>query len=374
MALKALLALEDGKIFTGNSCGVTGVAEGEAVFNTSMCGYQEILTDPSYSGQLVCMTYPQIGNYGIAKTDFESKKPRLRGFIMRECCPYPSNFAASQALPDYLKEQGIIAIEGIDTRSLAKHIRHAGAMRAVLAAGDDFAPSELVAQAQKSPGLVGQDLVSGVTCQAPYPWTEKCDWFNPAIPAAAGKKIIVYDFGVKQNILRMLCSCGFQVEVVPASTKAGDVLAKKPAGVFLSNGPGDPEPLTGIIAEIKNLIGQKPLFGICLGHQLLGLACGAKTFKLKFGHRGANHPIKHLATGQVAVTSQNHGFCLEPESLKNTGLEVTHMNLNDNTIAGIKSSAKNLMGVQYHPEAAAGPHDAQDLFADFAKMVCGGKD
>jgi len=372
--MKGFLALEDGRVFEGVAFGADGVAEGEVVFNTSMAGYQEILTDPSYNGQIVTMTYPLIGNYGTNTEDIESRKPRVKGFVVREFCPFPSNYRSTLSLEDYLKANNLVALSEIDTRAVTKHIRLAGAMRAVIAAGDHDT-DQLVARAKASQGLVGRDLVCEVTCDEKYDWSEPCAWAPneevvKSCAAAAGPyKVVAYDFGVKYNILRYLVSFGCDVTVVPASTKAEDVLAMKPDGVFLSNGPGDPEAVTYAVEQIKGLMGKVPMFGICLGHQLLGLAMGGKTYKLKFGHRGANQPVKDLATGKVEITSQNHGFCVDFDSLDPADVEVTHMNLNDNTVEGLRHKRFPVFSVQYHPEASAGPHDAQYLFGRFVEMM-----
>jgi len=372
--MKGFLALEDGRVFEGVAFGADGVAEGEVVFNTSMAGYQEILTDPSYNGQIVTMTYPLIGNYGTNTEDIESSKPRVKGFVVREFCPFPSNYRSTLSLEDYLKANNLVALSEIDTRAVTKHIRLAGAMRAVIAAGDHDT-DELVARAKASQGLVGRDLVCEVTCDKQYDWAEPCQWAAPEefLGANAAKpgtyKVVAYDFGVKYNILRYLVSFGCDVTVVPASTKAEDVLAMNPDGVFLSNGPGDPEAVTYAVEQIKALMGKTPMFGICLGHQLLGLAMGGKTYKLKFGHRGANQPVKDLATGKVEITSQNHGFCVDFDSLNPADVEVTHMNLNDNTVEGLRHKRFPIFSVQYHPEASAGPHDAQYLFGRFVEMM-----
>ncbi|MBN1256613.1 MAG: glutamine-hydrolyzing carbamoyl-phosphate synthase small subunit [Planctomycetes bacterium] len=363
---KGMLALEDGRIFYGLSFGKIGVAEGEVVFNTSMTGYQEILTDPSYHGQIVTMTYPLIGNYGTNNEDLESASPQVEGFVVREYCPYPSNWRNSQSLRDYLVENNIVALSEIDTRALTKHIRLAGAMRAVIAAGDHD-PKKLVAQAQASPGLVGRDLVCEVTSKKTYDWTDPCAWKKPE----TGKpcKVVAFDFGIKYNILRYLVSFGCKVKVVPASTKAEEILAENPDGIFLSNGPGDPEGVMYAVEEIRKLLGKKPIFGICLGHQLLALALNGKTYKLKFGHHGANHPVKDLTTGKVEITTQNHGFCVDMDSLPSSEIEVTHMNLNDNTVEGFRHKSIPAFCVQYHPEAGPGPHDSEYLFGSFMEMI-----
>ncbi|MEE9602095.1 MAG: glutamine-hydrolyzing carbamoyl-phosphate synthase small subunit [Thermoguttaceae bacterium] len=372
--MKGFLALEDGRVFQGLSFGADGIAEGEVVFNTSMAGYQEILTDPSYNGQIVTMTYPLIGNYGTNKEDVESAQPRVKGFVVREFSPYPSNYRSTQSLQEYLEEKAIVALSEIDTRAVTKHIREAGAMKAVIAAGDQDT-DELVDRAKASQGLVGRDLVCEVTCEKQYDWDQPCAW---AIPEdllvrdrniAGSLKVVAYDFGVKYNMLRYLVSFGCEVTVVPASTSADEVLAMSPDGILLSNGPGDPEAVTYAIEQIAVLLGTKPVFGICLGHQLLGLAMGGRTYKLKFGHRGANQPVKDLSTGKVEITSQNHSFCVDFDSLDASQVEITHINLNDNTVEGLRHKHLPVFSVQYHPEASAGPHDAQYLFGRFVEMM-----
>lgn len=361
-----VLVLEDGRVFRGVSFGADGEAAGEIVFNTSMTGYQEVLTDPSYHGQIVAMTYPLIGNYGVNPDDEESDRAQVRGFAVREYCPRPSNWRATGSLGDYLIEHGIVALSEIDTRALTRHIRTAGAMKAVIAAGDRDA-DELAAKARQWPGLVGRDMVSKVTCAEPYTWEKPCPWRPP--DGGARFRVVACDYGIKYNILRYLVSCGCAVEVVPAATTAADVLARNPDGVFLSNGPGDPQGAAYAAAEIRKLLGTVPVFGICMGHQLLCLALGGDTYKLKFGHRGANHPVQELATKKVEITTQNHGFCVDTDALPDDEVAVTHVNLNDNTVEGIRHRTLPAFSVQYHPEASAGPHDAEYLFGRFTEMM-----
>lgn len=357
--MKGILALEDGRVFEGRAFGARGKNAGEVVFNTSMTGYQEILTDPSYKGQIVTMTYPLIGNYGVNSEDVESRGPQVEGFVVREYCPFPSNWRSEGCLSDYLEEHDVVALSEVDTRALTKHIRTAGAMRAVIAAGDHD-PDTLVDEARRSPGLVGRDLVKEVTCAETYLF---------AAGEEEGPSVVVYDFGAKTNIMRCLADRGCRVTVVPADTGAEDVLAMDPDGVMLSNGPGDPAGVPYAVKEVRNLIGERPMFGICLGHQLVGLALGGETYKLKFGHRGANHPVREETTGEIDITCQNHGFCVDIESLGRDDVEVTHVNLNDMTMEGLRHRDAPLMCVQYHPEASAGPHDARDLFDRFYRMM-----
>ena len=375
MSKPAKLALEDGAVYTGVSIGADGEVDGEVCFNTSMTGYQEILTDPSYRGQIVTMTYPQIGNYGVNDGDLESSRPHLAGFIVREHARADSNFRSEGSLSDYLKDWGVVAIESIDTRALVRRIRSQGAMRGVLSTVD-LDDASLVAKAKGSKGLVGRDLVREVMPEMPCEWQESCsEWTflkgegeRAKGEGAAGPHVVAIDYGMKWNIPRHLYDQGCQVTVLPGTATAKDILAQNPDGIFLSNGPGDPEPLEYAINTIQGVMEQKPIFGICLGHQLLSLACGAKTFKLKFGHRGANHPVQRLSDGLVEITSQNHGFAVDETSLP-ASLEVTHRSLNDQTIEGVRHRELPLFSVQYHPEASAGPHDSHYLFQDFLKSM-----
>jgi carbamoyl-phosphate synthase small subunit len=383
-AVVAILALEDGRVFRGEGFGARGTAVGEICFNTSMTGYQEVLTDPSYRGQIVAMTAPQIGNYGANTLDVESDTPHVRAFVIEELSSIPSNWRSEFSLHDFLEKNGIPGIEGIDTRALTRHLRTRGAMRACVTT--ELEETAAIEQA-KSANYEGVDFVQEVTPAKSYEWDpsgEKSgDWVqakagveretdamgNVFLPAAkTQRRIVAYDFGMKKNILRLLRSKGFQVEVVPAKTPASEVLARKPDGVFLSNGPGDPAALTYAHETVRELVGKVPLFGICLGHQVLGLALGGQTFKLKFGHRGANQPVQDLRTGQIAITSQNHGYAIDADSLPDD-VEVTHVNLNDGTVAGLAHKRLPVFSVQYHPEASPGPRDAAYFFDQFAKTV-----
>lgn len=369
-AKRGYLALEDGTVYEGVSIGADGERDGEVVFNTSMTGYQEILTDPSYRGQIVTMTYPMIGNVGINPEDVESSKPQVSGFVVRENSRIFSNFRSRGSLTEYLKRHQIVAIEGIDTRALVRRIRNQGAQRGMISS-TDADPASLVEKARKSPGLVGRDLVREVVPIEPRAWQEGLHDLMSHAHAGSDKQsfhVVCLDFGMKWNIPRHLSDRGNQVTILPGTASAQQVLDRQPDGVFLSNGPGDPEPLDYAISTIRTLLGRKPIFGICLGHQLLSLASGAKTFKLKFGHRGANQPVLHCPTGRVEITSQNHGFAVAEDSLPDC-LEVTHRNLNDNTIAGVRHKSVPAFSVQYHPEASAGPHDSSYLFDEFQSLM-----
>lgn len=368
--MKAVLLLEDGTVFSGKSFGATGLKCGEVVFNTSMTGYQEILTDPSYNEQIITMTYPLIGNYGTNCNDLESRRTFVSGFIVKENCEYPSNWRNANSLNDYLKKNKVVGLEGIDTRKLVKHIRTKGAMRGVISS-TEFGKKNLMEKLRRYPGLVDRDIVKNVTTRKAYQWDKG------VFDALSGRqqkgqaeyKVVTYDFGIKHNILRMLRSHGCSVCVVPANTSAKDVLAQKPDGVFLSNGPGDPAPVDYAVDALRKLLGKVPVFGICLGHQLLSLALGGTSYKLKFGHRGANHPVKNLRTGKIEITSQNHGFCVDIDSLNEKDVELTHINLNDNTLEGIRCKNYPAFSVQYHPEASPGPHDSSYLFEYFIELM-----
>ena len=373
MPRTAKLALEDGTIFTGTAFGADGEVDGEVCFNTSMTGYQEILTDPSYRGQIVAMTYPQIGNYGVNAEDMESHRPHLAGFIVRENSRRVSNFRAEGDLDGYLKHWGIVGIEGIDTRRLVRRLRIEGAMKGVLSS-NDLDDARLVARAKAGPGLIGRDLIREVVPEKPVEWTDplspwaKLQSVEAVVPGADAPHVVALDYGMKWNIARHLFSIGCRVTILPGTATAAEVESYKPDGVFLSNGPGDPEPLDYAQQTIRDLLGRKPIFGICLGHQLLSLACGAKTYKLKFGHRGANQPVLNHRTGRVEITTQNHGFAVAADSLPNE-LETTHLNLNDETIEGVRHREYPAFSVQYHPEASAGPHDSDYLFDEFRAML-----
>lgn len=377
--MKALLALEDGRMFPCRSFTGPGQTGGEIVFNTSMTGYQEILTDPSYRGQMVTMTYPLIGNYGVNPQDVESDRVQVAGFLVREYQRHPSNFRSTGTLADYLKSNRIMGVEEIDTRALTRHLRNAGAMRAAITTHTaEF--DTLVDKAKQIPSMVGQDLAKEVTTKRPYFWVDgkpetvraaEGDGLNDRVWRHKGSRhcVVAFDFGIKYNILRSLDRAGCETLVVPATTTSKTVKSLSPDGIFLSNGPGDPEPVTYAIETIKELLGYRPIFGICLGHQLLGIALGGRTFKLKFGHRGGNQPVKNLATGRVEITAQNHGFAVDTGSIDNRDIEVTHINLNDNTLEGFKNPSLAVIAVQYHPEASPGPHDAGYLFETFTDLM-----
>jgi len=392
--MKAILALEDGTVFEGEAFGAIGEQYGEVVFNTAMTGYQEVLTDPSYKGQIVVMTYPLIGNYGCNDEDFESLKPHVEGFVVREYSSYMSNWRATKSLNEFLEKYGVIGIQGIDTRALTRRLRNYGVMKGVISTTDPDKES-VVAKAKKSPGLVGLDMIKKVTCKKPYHWEEtgpvtlsnkkkiqerkhespaqlELDFVRSNIVLNTGTLpfwVVAMDGGIKHNILRKLHSYGCDVTVVPATATAEEILSYEPDGIFLSNGPGDPEGVPYMFETVRELIGKKPIFGICLGHQILGLAFGGKTYKLKFGHRGANHPVKNLDTGKVEITTQNHGFCVDFDSLKGKPVRLTHVNLNDNTSEGMEHEEYPIFSVQYHPEASPGPHDADYLFKKFIEMM-----
>ena len=384
--VKAILALADGRFYVGRSFGAEGEAAGEVVFNTSMTGYQEILTDPSYEGQMVAMTYPEIGNVGVNPEDAESRKPYVKGFIVKEYSAIPSNWRATQPLHEYMREHGIVGIEGIDSRSLVRHLRDHGSQEAVISTLSDNTET-LSAKAKASPGLIGRDLVKEVTCREPYDWNEG-GWElgsgykkrEAAGEAEKGKRsktpsfesprfsVVAYDYGIKFNILRGLAESGCRVRVVPAATPAEEVLALNPDGIFLSNGPGDPDAVPYAKEIVRKLIGKKPIFGICLGHQIMGLALGGKSYKLKFGHHGGNQPVMDLTTRKTEITTQNHGFAVDADSLKGAA-KVTHLNLNDNTVEGLAHRELPIFSVQYHPESSPGPHDASYLFRRFVEMM-----
>jgi carbamoyl-phosphate synthase small subunit len=393
---RAILALEDGRVFKGRAAGARTRRGGEVVFNTSITGYQEVFTDPSYSGQIVCLTYPHIGNVGTNLDDEESPKPYIEGLIVREFSALASNWRSNESAQAYLERHGVPVIWDVDTRALVRHLREVGALRGVVAT-DDTPAEKLIAEARALPTMAGLELASRVTSQKKYEWSRgSIDLGASGVLAAAASgaraagvggsvgsdsklaaasqpklryKVVAYDFGIKRNILRLLVDYGCEVTVVPAQTSAEDVLALKPHGVFLSNGPGDPEPIGYAVENIRKMLGRVPIFGICLGHQLCGLALGGRTFKLKFGHHGSNHPVQNLRTRKVEITSQNHGFCVDPDSLPASDVEITHVNLNDHTNEGMRHRSLPLFSVQYHPEASPGPHDARYLFDDFVSLM-----
>ncbi|WP_419806860.1 glutamine-hydrolyzing carbamoyl-phosphate synthase small subunit [Terriglobus sp.] len=374
--MQAILALEDGRTFRGQGFGAPAERSGEVVFNTALTGYQEIFTDPSYAGQIVVLTNPQIGNYGTTPSDDEGKRPYIEGLVTREFSPISSNWRSTQVTDEYLEKYNVPVIADVDTRAIVRHLRNNGVMRGVISTASQDADA-LVAKARAIRKMDGTDLASVVSTKERYefssadPRNETGDALLP--PSLSGNEtqmhVVAYDFGIKQNILRMLTRENCRVTVVPAQTTAAEVLAMNPDGVFFSNGPGDPEPLDYAQQNVRELAGKTPLFGICLGHQIFGLALGGKTYKLKFGHHGANHPIKNLETGKVEITSQNHNYAVDPETLDTSAIEVTHVNLNDQTVAGLKHKEHPLFSVQYHPEASPGPHDSHYLFKDFRKMM-----
>ena len=371
--MKACIALEDGTLFTGRSFTGHGEAIGEIVFNTSLSGYQEVLTDPSYTGQIVTMTYPMIGNYGVNPEDMESASIHPPAFLVKEYCNSPSNYRSTRSLADFLQEFGVLGVEGFDTRALVRHIRTRGAMKGVVSTRD-LDPASLVQKAREWPGLIGLDMVARVTCTEPYGWADNhpvpgTGFATAQMGIAKPYHVVAFDFGIKYNQLRILTEKGCRVQVVPATTSAATVLAMNPDGIFLSNGPGDPEGVVGVVETIRTLLGKKPIFGICLGHQMLGLAYGGSAYKLKFGHRGGNQPVKDLLTGHVEITSQNHGFCIDPATLPAGDVEVTHLNLNDDSLEGMRHTRYPAFSVQYHPEHAPGPHDALYLFDRFVEMM-----
>jgi carbamoyl-phosphate synthase small subunit len=376
--MRALLALEDGRFFEGESFGATGTRVGEICFNTAMTGYQEVLTDPSYRGQIVAMTYPLIGNYGTNSLDQESRSPHVRGFVIEELSEVPSSWRSEMSLDEYLQKWEVAGVQGIDTRALTRHLRTRGAMKACLTT-DEISLAEATQRAVEGEGVIGMDYVREVSTPEVYQWDPDDKLSTPwSIMAENGGstralppirfRIVAYDYGIKENILRLLRQKGFGVTVVPASTTAEEVLALNPDGIFLSNGPGDPAAIPYAHEALRDLMGKKPIFGICLGHQVLGFAFGGSTFKLKFGHRGANQPVKDLRSGKVAITAQNHGFAVDPDSLPST-VEVTHLNLNDGTVEGMRHKKLPIFSVQYHPEAAPGPHDASYFFSQFADLI-----
>ena len=371
---KAVLAIEDGTVFEGLSFGSEGEAFGEVVFNTSLTGYQEILTDPSYNRQIVVMTYPEIGNYGINTEDLESKKPFAKGMAVKEYWPIPSNWRSQQSLDEFMNENNVVGIHGIDTRFLTKQIRTGGAQKCVISTVDSDKKS-LLSKINNSPDIVGKDLVTEVSCKEPYKWDKGTEQWIPSNDTYTPKKnynVVAYDFGIKTNILRRLTDLGCKLTVVPSDTTPEEVLKLDPDGIFLSNGPGDPEGVGYAIKNVKGLLGKKPIFGICLGHQIISIALGGRTYKLKFGHRGGNQPVKNNRTGKVEITSQNHSFAVDPDSLDNS-IEITHINLNDQTVEGLRHRDYPIFSVQYHPESSPGPHDSSYLFNDFIELMEGFK-
>jgi carbamoyl-phosphate synthase small subunit len=371
---QAKLVLADGTVFSGESFGAAVEVTGEVVFNTSMTGYQEVLTDPSYAGQIVTMTYPHIGNYGVNETDVESGRPWVKGFVVREAARRPSSYRSQGTLDDYLERNGIPGISGIDTRALVRRVRMHGAMPAVLSA-KDLDDESLRAKARAAPDMAGRDLVRDVSSRKAYDWTEgEPREFRAEKPRPSPVyRVAAIDCGIKRNILRLLVDGGFDVRVFPATATPAEILAHRPDGLFLSNGPGDPAPVDYVASTVRALLPKLPTFGICLGHQILALACGARTYKLKFGHRGGNQPVKDLTTGKVEITSQNHGFAVDAESLEGSGLELTHVNLNDGTVEGFRHVEYPAYAVQYHPEASPGPHDSRYLFPRFRELIAGRK-
>ncbi|MDP3723847.1 MAG: glutamine-hydrolyzing carbamoyl-phosphate synthase small subunit [Candidatus Omnitrophota bacterium] len=373
----AWFALEDGTAFRGRAVGAEGEVFGEAVFNTSMTGYQEVLTDPSYKGQVVCMTTPHIGNYGVNEEDVESRRPWVEGFVIRELSPIASNYRSQEPLEAYLKRCGVVAIDGVDTRAVTLTLRRQGSMRCGLSTTEQD-PARLLERVRSSPEIVGRDLVKEVTCEAPYDWSLDVSRQPSAVSSQANRKskienrkwnVVVMDYGVKYNILRQLAAAGCRVTVMPAGATAAEVLARDPDGIVLSNGPGDPAAVPYAIDTIQGLMGRAPMLGICLGHQLLGLAYGGETFKLKFGHHGGNHPVQDLATGKVEITTQNHNFAVRIDSIAGRAVDVTHKNLNDGTVEGMRHRDLPICSLQYHPEAAPGPHDARKAFQRFVKLM-----